>query len=75
MYNGKKTVVVMPAYNAEKTLEKTYHEVMAQQGVDLVIIVDDASSDRTAEIARTLPNTLVYSHIQNHGYGGNQKSC
>lgn len=65
----------MPAYKAERTLEKTYREVMTQQVVDWVIVVDDDSSDRTAEIVRTLPDTLVYSHIQNRGYGGNQKSC
>jgi glycosyltransferase involved in cell wall biosynthesis len=52
--NGQKIVVVMPAYNAEKTLRRTYEEVMAQGIVDLVIVVDDASRDETVAIARTL---------------------
>jgi len=65
----------MPAYNAEKTLIRTYDEVMAQGIVDLVIVVDDASRDSTAEIARTLPNTKVVIHPENRGYGGNQKTC
>lgn len=75
MYNGKKIVVVMPAYNAEETLLKTYNEVMAQGMVDLVIVVDDASRDRTAAHARTLERTLVHVHEKNMGYGANQKSC
>ncbi len=65
----------MPAYNAAQTLRKTYDEVMAQKIVDLVILVDDGSSDKTVAIARTLPNTIVHEHTQNKGYGGNQKSC
>jgi glycosyltransferase involved in cell wall biosynthesis len=69
-------IVVMPAYNAAETLLKTYEEVMDQQGmVDLIILVDDASSDETAEIAQTLPNTKIYRHEKNRGYGGNQKTC
>ena len=73
MLNGKKIVVVMPAYNAEKTLEKTYSEIPFEV-VDDVILVDDASRDRTAEIARKLGvRTIV--HEKNLGYGGNQKSC
>ena len=75
MFNGKKVVVVMPAYNAEKTLRATYDEVMAQGVVDLVILVDDRSRDHTVELARTLPHTLVHVHERNLGYGGNQKSC
>lgn len=75
MYGDKKIVVVMPAYNAAQTLKRTYDEVMAQGVVDLVIIVDDHSRDETTAIARTLPNSLVYRHIHNRGYGGNQKSC
>lgn len=65
----------MPAYNAADTLEKTYHEVMQQEIVDLVIIVDDASSDKTSKIAATLPNTIVHTHEKNLGYGANQKNC
>jgi len=75
MVHEKKVIVVMPAYNAAQTLKKTYDEVMEQGVVDLVIIVDDCSSDETSAIARTLPNSLVYRHIHNRGYGGNQKSC
>jgi glycosyltransferase involved in cell wall biosynthesis len=75
MYKDKKVVVVMPAYNAAQTLEKTYAEVMAQGVVDKVILVDDASSDNTAAIARKLENTAVYVHERNSGYGRNQKTC
>ena len=75
MYRTKKVVVVMPAYNAARTLERTYREVMAQEIVDLVIVVDDASQDQTLAIARTLPNTLVHEHPRNRGYGANQKTC
>lgn len=75
MLNNKKVVVVMPAYNAEKTIRKTYDEVMAQGIVDLVIVVDDASRDKTVAVARELPNTVVHVHERNTGYGGNQKSC
>ncbi|MEY2546951.1 MAG: hypothetical protein QOG48_2068 [Verrucomicrobiota bacterium] len=75
MLNGKKIVVVMPAYNAAKTLRRTYDEVMEQGIVDLVIIVDDASHDETATIARTLPNVQVDVHPENRGYGANQKTC
>ncbi len=75
MFHGKKVVVVMPAYNAAETLLKTYNEVMAQGMVDLVIVVDDASRDQTADLARTLAHTRVYVHERNKGYGANQKSC
>jgi glycosyltransferase involved in cell wall biosynthesis len=75
MYNDQKVVVVMPAYNAAKTLCKTWEEVMAQEIVDLVIVVDDHSRDETVSIARELPNTLVHIHEINLGYGGNQKTC
>jgi glycosyltransferase involved in cell wall biosynthesis len=75
MLQNKKVVVVMPAYNAEKTLLQTYAEVMAQGIVDLVIFVDDASSDNTATLAATLPQTKLYVHERNRGYGGNQKTC
>jgi glycosyltransferase involved in cell wall biosynthesis len=75
MFRDKKVIVVMPAYNAAKTLRQTYAEVMDQGLVDLVILVDDGSKDGTAEIARTLPEMKVHVHPQNRGYGGNQKSC
>jgi glycosyltransferase involved in cell wall biosynthesis len=75
MYNGKKVIVVMPAYNAARTLRKTYGEVMAQGVVDQVIVVDDGSSDETVSIAKTLPHTIVHVHKGNAGYGANQKSC
>lgn len=75
MYKDQKVVVVMPAYNAEQTLVRTHEEVMAQGCVDEVILVDDASSDRTVEIARSLPHTRVHVHDRNRGYGANQKSC
>jgi len=75
MYKSSKVVVVMPAYNAERTLRQTYEEVMAQDIVDLVVVVDDRSRDQTASLARTLPDVLVHIHERNRGYGGNQKSC
>ena len=75
MYKTHKVIVVMPAYNAAQTLRQTFDEVMAQEIVDLVIVVDDKSSDETVSIAESLPNTIVYSHEKNKGYGGNQKSC
>ena len=75
MLNGQKIVVVMPAYNAARTLRQTYDEVMAHGIVDLVIVVDDASHDETVAIARTLPNVQVEVHLENRGYGANQKTC
>jgi glycosyltransferase involved in cell wall biosynthesis len=70
---GRRVVVVMPAYNAEKTLRDTVAEVPLEI-VDDVVLVDDASSDRTAEVARSLGlRTIV--HARNRGYGGNQKTC
>lgn len=75
MLNGKKIVVVMPAYNAAKTLLKTYQEVMYNGIVDLVIIVDDASSDDTLNVAKGLENVKIHLHEHNKGYGGNQKTC
>ena len=75
MLKDKKIIVVMPAYNAAKTLKKTYEEVMAQDIVDLVILVDDASHDDTAKIAASLPQTKVHIHDRNLGYGANQKTC
>jgi glycosyltransferase involved in cell wall biosynthesis len=75
MFKDQKVVVVMPAYNAARTLQRTWEEVMAQEIVDLVIVVDDKSRDETVSIAKTLPNTLVHIHEKNLGYGGNQKTC
>jgi glycosyltransferase involved in cell wall biosynthesis len=65
----------MPAYNAEKTLIKTYEEVMQQGIVDMVIFVDDASFDDTVKIASGLPHSKLFVHEKNLGYGGNQKTC
>ena len=75
MLQGQKIVVVMPAYNAARTLRQTYEEVIAHEIVDEIILVDDASNDETAAIARTLPRIRVEVHPQNRGYGGNQKTC
>lgn len=75
MYREKKVVVVMPAYNAARTLQRTYDEVMAQEIVDQVIVVDDGSHDETVAIARTLPRTRVEIHPRNLGYGANQKTA
>ncbi len=75
MLNGKKIVVVMPAYNAAKTLRLTYDEVREQGIVDRIVVVDDASQDDTAVIARNLPDTRLVIHDDNLGYGGNQKTC
>jgi glycosyltransferase involved in cell wall biosynthesis len=75
MLSGQKIVVVMPAYNAARTLRQTYDEVMAQGIVDLIILVDDASTDETVAIARTLEHVQVEVHPANRGYGGNQKTC
>lgn len=79
MFKEKKIAVVMPAYNAEKTISQTYAEVVAEGIVDLIIIVDDASNDATASIINELKSnelkTVVYAHDQNLGYGGNQKTC
>src|SRR3989338_2430830 len=73
MLNGKKIIVVLPAYNAEKTLEKTYAEI-PHDIVDEVILVDDRSRDKTAEVARRL-GIQTFTHEKNLGYGGNQKTC
>ncbi len=75
MYKNKKIVVVMPAYNAAQTLKQTYDEVMAEGIVDLVIVVDDFSTDDTVALARSLPHTHVHVHNKNRGYGANQKTC
>lgn len=72
MLNGKRIAVVMPAYNAEKTLEATVHEL--PELVDIRILVDDSSSDRTVEVARRL-GLLHFVHDRNYGYGRNQQTC
>ena len=73
MINGKKIVLIMPAYNAEKTLEITYNEIY-KDFVDKVILVDDNSLDNTKEVSKRLNITTIV-HNENRGYGGNQKSC
>ncbi|HZL43705.1 MAG TPA: glycosyltransferase family 2 protein [Verrucomicrobiae bacterium] len=75
MYRDKKIVVVMPAYNAAKTLRQTYVEIREQQIVDQIILVDDKSTDDTVSLARSLPGIAVHVHDVNKGYGGNQKTC
>ncbi|MBC7885330.1 MAG: glycosyltransferase family 2 protein, partial [Saprospiraceae bacterium] len=73
MYKNKKVIVVLPAYNAGRTLEKTYREIPFDL-VDEVILCDDASSDNTVALAISLGIQHVISHEKNKGYGGNQKS-
>ena len=75
MYRNQKVVVVMPAYNAARTLRQTYEEVREQQLVDLIILVDDQSRDDTVGVARELEGVQVHVHDTNTGYGGNQKTC
>jgi glycosyltransferase involved in cell wall biosynthesis len=73
MFNGKKVIVIMPAYNAEKTLMQTYEEI-PKDIIDEIILTDDASKDNTAELAKSLNiNTII--HEENKGYGANQKTC
>lgn len=73
MLHGKKIVVVMPAYNAEKTLKQTFSEI-PKEFIDEIILIDDKSNDKTAELAKKLNITTIV-HNKNLGYGGNQKSC
>jgi len=74
MYLTKKVIVVLPAYNASLTLEKTYNEIPFDI-VDDIILVDDLSSDNTVEIAKNLKIQHIIRHEKNKGYGGNQKTC
>lgn len=74
MINGKKIVVCLPAYNAAKTLERTYREI-PKDIVDVIILVDDASVDDTVKIAEDLKIDHIILHLRNKGYGGNQKTC
>ena len=74
MINGKKIVVCLPAYNAEKTLGKTYNDI-PHDIVDEIILVDDASKDGTIKLARALNIHHVIAHDKNRGYGANQKTC
>lgn len=74
MYRNQKVVVVLPAYNASKTLQQTYEEIPLDI-VDEVVLVDDASKDDTVEIAKKLGIRHIIVHEQNKGYGGNQKTC
>lgn len=70
-----RVVVVMPAYNAAQTVERTHAEVLEHDCVDSVIVVDDSSDDKTVSIAAGLERTTVIQHSENRGYGGNQKTC
>lgn len=74
MLNNRKIVVVLPAYNAALTLEKTYREIPFDI-VDEVVLVDDASKDETVAVAQQLGIRHIIRHDRNKGYGGNQKSC
>jgi len=74
MINGKKIVVVLPAYRAALTLERTYREI-PMDVVDEVVLVDDKSPDNTVEVAKALGIRHIVTHTENRGYGGNQKSC
>lgn len=74
MVKGKKVIVVLPAYNAEKTLKRTYDEIPFEI-VDDVVLVDDFSKDNTSEVGRQIGIRHVIRHEKNKGYGGNQKTC
>ena len=74
MINSKKIGIVLPAYNAEKTLEQTFKEIPFDI-VDEVILTDDCSKDKTVELAERLGIKHIIVHKQNRGYGGNQKTC
>ena len=72
MINGKKIAVVMPAYNAARTLEQTVRELPVV--VDMKILVDDGSSDDAVHLAKSL-GLIVFAHDRNYGYGRNQQTC
>jgi len=74
MINNKSITIVLPAYNAEKTLEQTYREIPFDI-VDNIILVDDSSHDKTLQKARELGIKYIITHSENRGYGGNQKTC
>ncbi len=74
MIGSKRIAVVLPAYNAEKTLERTYNEIPLDI-VDEVILVDDSSKDNTVELGKNIGIRHIIKHENNKGYGGNQKSC
>src|SRR5690606_14816091 len=74
MINGKRLVILMPAYNASKTLKNTYTDI-PHHVVDEIILVDDKSSDNTIQIARELNIQHIIAHSENKGYGANQKTC
>jgi glycosyltransferase involved in cell wall biosynthesis len=74
MLNGKKIIVVLPAYNAEQTLDATYSEI-PMDIVDDVVLVDDASTDKTVEVGQRIGIKHIIVHEKNKGYGGNQKTC
>ncbi len=74
MFKDKKIIVVLPAYNAAKTLEVTYNEIPLNI-VDEVVLVDDASKDNTVDVAKKMGKKHIIVHKHNLGYGGNQKSC
>lgn len=74
MINGKKLVIVLPAYNASQTLERTYKEIPFDI-VDEVVLVDDQSRDNTVDVAHSIGINHIIRHEKNKGYGGNQKTC
>src|ERR1700712_628559 len=74
MLNGKKIVIVLPAYKAARTLERTYKEIPFNI-VDEVVLVDDKSPDNTIEVAGKIGIRHIIKHNENKGYGGNQKTC
>ena len=74
MFKNQKVVVVMPAFNAEKTLLPTYRKIIEQEVVDEIILVNNASHDGTVKLARILERIVIHVHPENRGYGANQKT-